>query len=169
VRPIKGELKPEETEAGIALIFGAGLGQALTALGHDVIFTRAAMDTPAPLNSRIALAKKMKADLLISLHLNAAPDGSKGKARGHEVLYRVPGDGSRVSAGIARKVSDAITPIIPPHGAGVIERPNLAVLSYSPSILIELGFIDHDGDFALLSDLTKRAELATAIAKAVTS
>lgn len=164
VRPMAGVLKPEETEAGVAMIYGDQLQVELAALGHAAYLTRESATSPASLNSRVALAGKLNAHLLISLHLNAAPVSAKGRAHGHEVLYRTPD-----SAMIARRVSDAISPYIAPHGAGVIERPRLFVLAYSPSIMIELGFIDSDDDYAVLVDADKREAICAAIAQAVTS
>lgn len=158
----RGKLAANQTEAGIAEVYATALVAFLIAIGHQAVSTRPTWDTGRSLSARVALAKRQKADLLVSLHLNAAPDALKGKAHGHKVLYRTAG-----SAAIARKVSDALSPIIPKHGAGVVERPDLAVLAYPPSILIELGFIDSDDDYTLLLDPEKQAAIVSAIAGAI--
>jgi len=159
----RGKIPNDQTEAGLALIYALALQAVLEEGGHTVHLTRPTWDTGRSLSARVALAKRSKADLLVSLHLNAAPDALKGKARGHECLYRR----QPWSAAIARRISDALAPIIPPHGAGVVERKDLAVLAYTPSVLVELGFIDHDEDYALLMDASNRAAICAAIAKAI--
>ena len=162
-RDAQGRKQVEATEADVALQYAYCLDAVLRERGCRTQLTRADQSKPCSLLQRIRIARRAHADLLISLHLNADPDDDDPcdpEARGHEILWR-----SKRSAPIARAVSDALKPIIPPHGAGVIERPRLAVLAYDPSILIELGFIDSSVDYPALIDVKIKLEICEAIAK----
>ncbi len=71
-------------EKDIALKIALKLGDFLRdRLGLEVIYTRSS-DVFVPLVKRPAIANSMKADLFISIHLNASPDP---KAKGIEVYY----------------------------------------------------------------------------------
>jgi len=162
-RDAQGRKQVEATEADLALQYAYCLDGALRERGVRTQLTRTDQTKPCPLPLRISLPRRLRADLLISLHLNADPDDDEPgdpEGHGHEILWR-----TKSSAPIARAVSDALKPIIPPHGAGVIERPRLSVLAYDPSILIELGFIDSSVDYPALSDVKIKLEICEAIAK----
>ncbi|MCC6048647.1 MAG: N-acetylmuramoyl-L-alanine amidase [Thermodesulfobacterium sp.] len=71
-------------EKDVALKIALKLGELLRdRLGLEVIYTRSS-DVFVPLVKRPAIANSMKADLFISIHLNASPDP---KAKGVEVYY----------------------------------------------------------------------------------
>ncbi|MFZ8832307.1 MAG: N-acetylmuramoyl-L-alanine amidase [Thermodesulfobacteriaceae bacterium] len=71
-------------EKDVALKIALKLGKLLRdRLGLEVIYTRSS-DVYVPLVKRPAIANSMKADLFISIHLNASPDPN---ARGVEVYY----------------------------------------------------------------------------------
>jgi len=162
-RDAQGRKQVEATEADVALQYAYCLDAVLRERGVRTQLTRTDQTKPCPLPLRISLPRRLRADLLISLHLNADPDDDKPgdpEGHGHEILWR-----TKSSAPIARAISDALKPIIPPHGAGVIERPRLAVLAYDPSVLIELGFIDSAVDYAALIDVKIKLEICEAIAK----
>jgi N-acetylmuramoyl-L-alanine amidase len=162
-RDTQGRKQVEATEADVALQYAYCLDGALRERGVRTQLTRTDQTKPCPLLLRARIAKRAGADLLVSLHCNAGPAGEDARApSGHEVLWR-----TTASAPIARAVSDALKPIIPPHGAGVIERPRLAVLAYDPSVLIELGFIDSSVDYTALIDPAIKVEICEAIAGAV--
>jgi len=162
-RDAQGRKQVEATEADVALQYAYCLDAVLRERGCRTQLTRTDQTKPCSLPLRISLPRRLRADLLISLHLNADPDDDNPgdpEGHGHEILWR-----TKSSAPIARGISDALKPIIPPHGAGVIERPRLAVLAYDPSVLIELGFIDSAVDYAALIDVKIKLEICEAIAK----
>lgn len=71
-------------EKDVALKIALKLGELLRdRLGLEVIYTRSS-DVFVPLVKRPAIANSMKADLFVSIHLNASPDP---KAKGIEVYY----------------------------------------------------------------------------------
>jgi len=187
----------EITEAELALRYAMALEPALRARGFETRLTRFDHKIPCSLQDRVDVARKNFAALLVSLHLNAAPKavpssrfqvpGSKSplpqqsapsptwnlehgtwNPRGHEVLYR-----TARSAEFAEAVSKALARHIPAHGAGVVRRAGLYVLHYDPSVLVEVGYLDSDQDYALLADdLFKTAAMesvAGAIAEAFES
>ena len=54
-----------------------------------------------------------------------------------------------------------------PHGPGIVRRPRLFVLRYDPSVLVEVGFLDSDEDFALLVDDLFKVAAMESVAGAV--
>ena len=82
------------TEKSLALKIAALLGGELASRGYDVFFTRE-LDTFIPLGFRTKIANNEKADLFISIHLNAAADPA---AQGIETWYY---EGSRESERLA--------------------------------------------------------------------
>ena len=71
------------TEKALALKIAALVGGELASRGYDVFFTRE-LDTFIPLGFRTKIANNEKADLFISIHLNAAADPA---AQGIETWY----------------------------------------------------------------------------------
>jgi N-acetylmuramoyl-L-alanine amidase len=98
---------------------------------------------------------------MISLHCNAATGG----ATGTEVIYR--GDTNRAFAAlISKTVSNALG--LRDRGAKVeadSQHKRLAVMSYQPCFLIEIGFIDNLKDAESLIDPQKRLDACIAIAE----
>ena len=82
------------TEKALALKIAALLGGELASRGYDVFFTRE-LDQFIPLGFRTKIANNEKADLFISIHLNAAADPA---AQGIETWYY---EGSRESERLA--------------------------------------------------------------------
>ncbi len=181
----------EATEAEFTLRYALALDAALRARGFETRLTRFDHKIRCSLQDRLVVARKNFAALLVSLHLNAAPKavpssrfqvpGSKSplpqqsapsptwnlergtwNPRGHEVLYRTAG-----SAEVAEAISRALARHIPAHGAGVVRRAGLYVLQYDPSVLVELGFLDSDEDYALLADDLFRTAAMESVAQAV--
>ena len=152
------------TEADFALRYTIALDDALRARRFPTLLTRPDTSTSCTLRQRVTLAQENQAALLLSLHLNAAPrrPASSRSARGHEVLYR-----TRNGRTFAEAVSAALGRHIVPHGPGIVRRPGLYVLRYDPSVLVEVGFLDNDEDFALLDDDLFKVAAMESVAGAV--
>jgi N-acetylmuramoyl-L-alanine amidase len=121
------------------------------ALGYEVFWTRRGNAQECPILGRVRQARDVRADLLLSVHMNAdavlgnsAPDG---RVKGFEVLWRT--DESCV---FAMDVADAMRVSHHEVRGGAIRSRNLYVLRFEPSILVEIGFIDDPEDFALITN-----------------
>lgn len=153
-------------EATIALEWAWELNRQLKALGVQVVMTRTDHTSKAPTVWRTRYATEQHCDLFVSLHLNA----SNGAGHGTETFYRHPS-----SKLFAQRANDALVKVLSTRDRGVktekeSARKSIHVLSFEPdSILIELGFIDHDGDRAKLLDEDNVRLGCQALAKALTA
>lgn len=140
-------------EADLSLRYALCLEQKLGDAGIGTILTRRSNQEPCPLALRVRRAREASASLLCSIHFNgdaeAGNSPADGKVKGCEVLYRASASDGE-SLRIARTVAFAMSKHIRLRGAGVVDRQNLAVLHYQPSILIEVGFLDDPEDAALV-------------------
>ena len=109
-----------------------------------------------------AAANASGADLFISIHCNAA----NTMARGTEVEVYDNTGGPAVE--LAECMMDQIISSIGTVKRYINSRSGLAVLRCTsmPAILVEMAFIDNDGDCQLLTD--RQDDFARAIARAVT-
>ena len=130
----------------------------------EVINTRTD-DTFVSLDDRNKIEADSNADLFVSIHCNATPDG-KSNAEGVETFYWRE-DGEQ-SSKLAQKVHESITSNLNVRDRGV-KRESYKVLrnSTSPSILIETGFLTSDEEEKNLLDENYQDQLAKAIAKGI--
>lgn len=94
------------------------------------------------LAKRAAISNEAGCDYFVSLHCNA------GGGTGSEVLVLKKGGKAEQ---LATSILAALTSALPLRSRGVKEA-NLAVLrdTVSPAVLVEMAFLDHSGDAALL-------------------
>ena len=116
-------------------------------------------DHKGELRARVDIAEKNKADLFISIHVNA------GGGTGEEIL--IIGTGGRAEAA-ANKVLPYLVQVGGWANRGVKEQ-NVLVLRETtmPAILTENGFIDNPSDAMKLKDPDFRYTLASAHAKGI--
>jgi len=147
------------TEAEIVMAWANELRDILRARKIAVVRTRVDAKDTAPISERAKIAKRYRGTIMISLHCNA-----DGTASGTETFYR--GDSNKafatrlnqaVCAGLGTKNRGAKTEAQSQH-------KTLAVMSFQPCFLIELGFIDNAGDRAKMLDANKRKATCMAIA-----
>lgn len=101
------------------------------------------------------------ADIFVSIHCNAF----NGSAQGTEVeVHPGSADGNKLGACIQRQIVDSLGTA----DRGLKDRADLWVIKRTdmPAVLVELAFIDHEGDAALLRD--RQDDFARAIARGVT-
>lgn len=147
-----------EREADIVLAFARTLRTVCVANGIEVFMTRVTNDQPAPLVGRVQRATEAGADVLLSLHCNAAVDP---RAHGTETLYRE-------SREFAIEMQRATLAALGLRDRGVKRRPELAMLRFpKPCALIELGFISNAEDRAVLLDARSAPRFAAAIVVAL--
>jgi N-acetylmuramoyl-L-alanine amidase len=147
-------------EADIALAWANEIRAILRARKIPVIRTRVDDKDPAPIGQRARIAKDYGGTIMLSLHCNA----SNGTASGTETFYR--GDSNKA---FATRLNQAVCAALGTRNRGAkteSQSPHnrLAVMSFQPCFLIEIGFIDNAGDRAKMLDPEKRKLACTAIA-----
>lgn len=147
-------------EADVAMQWANELRALLLAAGHRVIRTRVDNVDPAPIGKRAAIARKYGGEIMLSIHCNAA----NGQANGTETFYR--GANHIIKA---RAINDAVVEALGTRDRGAkteesSQHARLAVMSFQPCFLLELGFLDHPGDRAKMLDPALRLAACTALA-----
>jgi N-acetylmuramoyl-L-alanine amidase len=124
-------------EPEVTLPVGLALRDLLQAKGVNVVMTRTTPD-PVDLNLRGTLARRANANAMVSIHLNAVPDGvnpfrAQGTATYHYYLHSGP-LASTVQKGAVAQLG------LPDNG---VKRENFAVVrgTWMPAILVEGAFI----------------------------
>jgi len=160
-------------ESALALAYAKCLLGKFAALDVPCTLTRATDAEPCPLLGRLRRARELNAELLISIHFNgdANPGNSPsdGKTKGCEVLHRLTPTNLASVKGlrVAQAVAAAMAKHIAMRKQPVVDRQNLAVLNYHPSILLEVGFLDDADDAKLLLDQVWMDAALTSLAAAV--
>jgi N-acetylmuramoyl-L-alanine amidase len=152
-------------EADIVMDWANEIRAFLQCLGHKVIRTRINNADPAPLNDRANIAHDYRADIMLSIHCNAA----NGKANGTETFYR--GDKNRK---LAEAINKSIVDSLGTKDRGVklesaSQHKRLAIMAFQPCFLVELGFIDNAEDRAKLLDPDLRVKACELLAQIITS
>jgi N-acetylmuramoyl-L-alanine amidase len=169
------------------LLLAKKLRLVLQEAGLKVVLTRAS-DTFVDLDERVALAKRARADIFVSLHYNAAAPGNHD-AKGIETYCITPAGAqstntrpdepgsTRAVAGnlanarsvlLAYQVQKALVGTLDVEDRGV-RRARFAVLRTSemPAILIEGGFLSAADEARQILDVGRRNKLAGAIADGI--
>jgi len=160
-----GAVSGDVREADIAMAWVNEIRAFLRCAGYKVIRTRYNNDDPAPVSERATIAKEFGGDIMLSIHCNAA----NGTANGTETFYR--GEANRKKA---EAINKAVVDALGTRDRGVkleaaSQHKRLAVMAFQPCLLVELGFIDHEGDRAKMLDPELRAKACEAIANALTA
>lgn len=128
-------------------------------------------DTFVTLANRAAFAKKVSADVFISLHMNSADNTS---ANGTEVYYSVSNN-SKSFSGITSKIMAAafknrLIDDLNTKNRGT-KTAAYYVLKHNtvPSILIELGFISGNADYSKLTNASFQKKAAKSIYSSIVS
>jgi len=153
-------------EKNLTLMTSLLVKKHLLAKGYRVLLTRS-RDQLLTLPERVAAAHRAKADLLISIHYNAAP--SK-EAKGIEVFYYNAGEPWRSQAS-KRLAQSILREMILSTGAisrGVkIGNHHLTRESNMPAVLVEGGFITNAEERSQLRNPAYREKIAEAIASGI--
>lgn len=159
-----GALRVPEKDLVLPITLRAA--ELLRAQGADVLLTRD-RDVTLGLYERGLLAEAAGADLLVSVHANALPDGRDPRGiRGPEVFFTHPqaqAPAAAILAALRRTLPDLGT------GAGLKPGANLALTrpSGQPSLLVEMGYLTDPGNLRLLMSPAGRERLAGAIAAGI--
>ena len=160
-----GAVSSGVAEADIALAWANELREILMQAGHYVVRTRKDAKDPAPVGQRASIARQYKGDIMLSIHCNAAT----GTAQGTETFYRGASNKANAEA-----INNAVVAALGTRNRGAktesaSQHARLAVMSFQPCFLLELGFIDHSGDRAAMLDPAKRKAACEALAKVLTA
>lgn len=130
--------------------------------GYSVEMTRAT-DVFIPLEDRTSFARRLRADIFVAIHANAARDGM---VSGTEI-YFPEGGGRRVES--SRRLGDSINRRLQPEAIGPdrgVKPAYFTVLRTSscPAVLVEVGFLSHRSSRVLLGTDSYRRDVAHGIA-----
>lgn len=147
-------------EADIAMDWANTLREILVDRGLKVVRTRVDHKDPASVSARARIAKEYGGDIMLSLHCNAAT----GTASGTETFYRGAGNKAK-----ADRITAAVCEVLGTKNRGAktegsSQHSRLAVMSFQPCFLLEIGFIDNPGDRAKMLDPKLRKAACEAIA-----
>lgn len=114
------------------------------------------------LAARVLIAEEREAELLVSLHVNAASSPSLGGA----ILFhrRSSEEGRR----LAEAILEELAKVMPGNQNGVLPQDFYILRRATmPAVLVELGFLTHEEDRRKLTSDTWRAAMARAIATGI--
>lgn len=149
-------------EKEIVLAIGLKFGQLLEDAGAIVFYTRND-DRYISLFDRAKLAEMVNADLLISIHANSYEGVA---ARGIETLYNpLYLDNFRLAQSIQSELIAQVGAV----NRGVRPRTELVVLNNvsMPAVLVEIGFLSHQEEEALLIDSEYQQQIAIGLLNGV--
>jgi N-acetylmuramoyl-L-alanine amidase len=147
------------TEAEIVMTWANEIRSILRAGKIPVVRTRVDAKDPCCISARARIAKDYGGTIMLSLHCNA----SNGTASGTETFYR--GDSNKA---FATRLNQAVVSALGTRNRGAkteaeSQHKRLAVMSFQPCFLLEIGFIDNAGDRAKMLDPDKRKVACMAI------
>ena len=153
-------LRSKQLEKDLNLSIALHLKRELERKGATVLMTRTT-DTLINNSDRVVYFRKLKPDLLISIHNNAAGDTTK--TRGTSTYYKHLGYRPLSQAVLERLLDMGLTEY------GNIGRFNFALNSpiEYPNILVEGAFMSHPADEAMLLQDNFRKKMAKQIRKGV--
>jgi len=166
---IENGIKKEYKEADFTFDISKRVWSKLTSK-YSVFLTRKEKETKS-LNDRCLMAKKLNADLFLSIHINSA---LTKEAKGYEAYcVRTPLDKYATYKPKAQKFRDLILQELSKDFPSWKNRggkeANFQVIKFVPcvSVLVELGFISNEKDLKFLLKTETREKIATSLARAV--
>ncbi|KQX49097.1 N-acetylmuramoyl-L-alanine amidase [Paenibacillus sp. Root444D2] len=149
----------------------------LIAKGYEVVLTRTD-DSYWSLAQRVEFTNTLQADLFVSIHANAHPDG---KTKGTMVLYYdndypqedYPASEAMkqltpYSKDLAQRVLDSLVAAAGTKNLGLVPSAvYVARMGTIPSILVETAFLSQTSDAALLASDSVRSKMAAGIADGI--
>lgn len=158
-----GPLGAAYAEKAINLSTSLKLQKELEALGATVIMTRIA-DTELSLEARLAASRAARPDLFISMHANSMADNVDiSKVDGFSVFYR-----DKHAHGISEAIFQGTLNTLGRNSKGLHVKNFYVVRgTWTPSVLIESGFVPNPKEFEWLKDEEHQLSLAKTIAQAI--
>jgi N-acetylmuramoyl-L-alanine amidase len=161
-----GVTSGETTEADLVLDLASRIEGQLAAAGATVYLTRGRDQDPTPAE-RTAFANDARADLFVSLHLEAH---DSEHARGVASYYYGTGSGTSSTVGekfadLARREVTARTGML--DLGGHPKTWDLLRMTRMPAVRLDCGYLSHPVDRLLLLDAHVRSSIASAVLAAV--
>ncbi|ATW23910.1 N-acetylmuramoyl-L-alanine amidase [Candidatus Formimonas warabiya] len=152
-------------EKDVVLDMGVSVAEILKAQGAKVIMTRTG-DTNLTLGGRADVANKNKADIFVSIHVNA--NVSRTTNGTSTYFFGDVAGQYQAREKLAKSVQQELVKSIQRKNIGVLQA-NFAVLRYTqvPSILVETAFISNYEEEKLLADPAFRLKVAQGIANGI--
>jgi uncharacterized lipoprotein YddW (UPF0748 family)/N-acetylmuramoyl-L-alanine amidase len=153
----------EYAEKYINLYAALKLRNVLQNMGAQVVLTRSS-DTTVSLQSRLNLSRSTRPDLFVSLHCNSMGESTNSDSiRGVVVLYR-----EGVQQAFSEHMYEYLQAALNVQGRGVRSQ-NLYVCrgTWTPTALIEMGFINNPSDYQWLLDNAEQDKLVKAMADGI--
>ena len=158
-----GPLGMKYPEKDLNLKMALKLKTELETLGANVLMTRT-LDTTVSLTDRLLESRNAKPDLFIAVHSNAMEDNVDiSKIDGFSVWYR-----EALAKPVSQSVYDFVTSTLGRSKKGN-NTANFYVITgtWTPSFLIETGFVPNPVEFEWLTDDTAQKQLSKSISQAV--
>ena len=158
-----GPLGTNYAEKAINLKTAVKLQAELANLGAKVLMTRTT-DTTLSLKDRLSASRNAKPDMFISIHANSMEDNVDiSKTYGLSVHYR-----EALAAPLASTVYNYAIGTLGRNPMGVhINNFYVARGTWTPSILVETGFVPNPDEFEWLTDENQQTALARSLAEAI--
>lgn len=157
-------------EKTITLEVTQKIGALLEAAGYQVVYTRTSdtslgNDEIADLNNRVSMGYSSGGDVFVSIHLNITEDIAE-RVYGFEIYAN---EAFPKSMELAEEVNVQLSALQYSISRGVLSGEGLHLVAENnlPAILIELGFLDDDGDRAYFTSAAGQQKIAQAIANAI--
>lgn len=159
---------PMIMEKTLALSVSRMIADDLTDAGANVIMTRNS-DVRIALRERSEIANRNRAAVFVSVHFNSSSVANR-KSGNMTFYHRRDSEGML----LAKCIQDEIAKVsgLPSHGIWSdtrIHSSGFAVLRFAevPAVLLELGFINHERDRAVMVRPEWQARVATAVARGI--
>jgi N-acetylmuramoyl-L-alanine amidase len=155
-----GAVYPEKT---INLNNALALQAELIGKGATVLMTRST-DIELTLDQRLTQSRDARPDLFISIHANSMENNVDiSKISGFSAYYR-----EDFALGITQHIHDSVVQNLAMPSKGVHDR-NFYVTrgTWTPSILLEAGFVPNPADFEKLSSPEGQAQMAQAVTQGI--
>ncbi|WP_407539103.1 N-acetylmuramoyl-L-alanine amidase [Deinococcus radiomollis] len=157
-------------EKDIVLAIGLEVAARLKAAGANMVLTRVS-DVQVPIYNRPQLAETLNADLLVSIHANALPDGTDPRTRrGAGVYFTNPQVGPLAQDILAAIVGNPVLSALgQPGNDGLHPDADLALTRPSSqiSLLVETAYLTDPGNLRSLMSAEGRSAYAEAIAAGI--
>jgi len=160
-----GPLGIDMPEKHLNLTNAIKLADRLREMGATVHLTRE-IDITLSLQERVNISRRLKPDLFLSLHINSVDETTNAEnIRGFTVWYRNPN-----SINMSYSILDVMFDIIPhTNRHRSLNQANFFVCrpAWTPSVLLEAGFIINIDDFVWLIDPENQDKMADATVQAI--